>query len=158
MLSVNNLTPDILKKLIEEAEQSYYKLLLLISPYNSNLTSGFLADFSHIENYPYINLNLYLSQRLLHIPNQERCFQSSTILDKMVDEITDKVIILDNIEILFEPSLKMDPLGTLQRMARSRIIAASWHGSYHNGILTYAAQGHPEFHSYSQVEALVMAK
>ena len=45
MLSVNNLTPDILKKLIEEAEQSYYKLLLLISPYNSNLTSGFLADF-----------------------------------------------------------------------------------------------------------------
>jgi len=57
-------------------------------------------------------------------------------------------VILDNIEILFDVALRLEPLGCLQAMARSRTIVAAWNGEVSEGHLTYAVPGHPEFKRY----------
>ena len=66
------------------------------------------------------------------------------------------VVILDNLEILFDTDLEVEPLRLLQVSSRNRIIVASWNGSYVNGTLTYAEPGHPEFAQFKQTEAIVL--
>jgi hypothetical protein len=60
----------------------------------------------------------------------------------------DDVLLLDNIEILFDCSLHLNPLDTLKRHAHARRVVAAWPGEFSDGRLTYAALGHPEHQDY----------
>jgi hypothetical protein len=55
------------------------------------------------------------------------------------------VVLLDNIEILFEVSFQQDSLRLLQGLARNRTVVAAWNGTLDNGHLLYATPGHPEY-------------
>ena len=63
---------------------------------------------------------------------------------------------LDNLEILFDTGLEVEPLRLLQVSSRNRTIVASWNGSFQAGTLTYAEPGHPEFIQFKQTEAVVI--
>ena len=70
------------------------------------------------------------------------------LLDEVVG--TDEpLVLLDNIEILFDTALKQDPLRLLQGVSRNRTIVAAWNGTLENGYLIYAAPEHPEHRRYS---------
>lgn len=66
------------------------------------------------------------------------------------------VIVLDNTEILFAPSLAVDPLRLLQTIARNVTIVAAWTGVYEGGALTYAAPSHPEHRVYHSADVTVV--
>jgi len=66
------------------------------------------------------------------------------------------VVLLDNLEILFDTGLEVEPLRLLQVSSRNRTIVASWNGSFRDGTLTYAEPGHPEFLQFKQTEAIVV--
>jgi len=66
------------------------------------------------------------------------------------------VVLLDNIEILFEVALKQDPLRLLQSISRNRTIVATWSGSIEDGHLVYAAPYHPEYRRYEVGDLLVV--
>ena len=63
---------------------------------------------------------------------------------------------LDNLEILFDTALEVEPLRLLQVSSRNRTIVASWSGDYRDSTLTYAEPGHPEFVQFKQFEAIVI--
>ena len=67
------------------------------------------------------------------------------------------VVFLDNLEILFDTSLEIDPLRLLRFTSRNRTIVASWNGTFQDGSLTYAEPGHPEFFQTKQPEAIVIS-
>jgi hypothetical protein len=54
-------------------------------------------------------------------------------------------VLLDNLELLFDISLKLDPLRCLQDLARDKTIVAAWNGTVTAGHLTYATPDHPEY-------------
>ncbi len=56
---------------------------------------------------------------------------------------------MDNIEILFEESLKVEPLRLLRGVSRRRLIVVMWSGEVEAGNLAYGVPGHPEYWSYS---------
>ena len=60
------------------------------------------------------------------------------------------LVLLDNIEILFDAALKQDPLRLLQGVSRNRTIVAAWNGTLENRYLTYASPEHPEHRRYSR--------
>ena len=58
------------------------------------------------------------------------------------------MLLLDNIELLFDRTLQLDPLDLLKRHAHARRVVAVWPGELRDGRLTYAEMGHPEHQDY----------
>lgn len=58
------------------------------------------------------------------------------------------LLLLDNLELLFDPSLQLDPLDVLKRHAHARRVVAVWPGQLRDGRLSYAELGHPEYREY----------
>ena len=65
------------------------------------------------------------------------------------------MILLDNIEILFDVGLKQDPLRLLQGLSRNKTVVAAWNGTIVEDSLTYAAPAHPEYRRYPMRDFLV---
>ncbi len=66
----------------------------------------------------------------------------------IVVETASDVVLLDNIELLFDIALRQNPLGLLQRLSRRRTVVATWNGSMEDGDIVHAEPGHPEYRRY----------
>ncbi len=78
-------------------------------------------------------------------------------MKEVIAAVPGDLVLLDNLEILFDTELEVEPLRLIQVSSRNRTIVASWNGSYQDGTLTYAEPGHPEFIQFKQIEAIVIA-
>ena len=84
------------------------------------------------------------------MPGKSRSLEAAYLLREMADEHSrNSVLLLDNIELLFDHHLRLDPLDLLKRQAQSRPVVAAWPGALHDGRLTYAHMGHPEIQDYA---------
>jgi hypothetical protein len=129
----------------------YYKLILVVGPKDRQI-SGILKKMSLEFGYDYINLNLKLSERLIRIPFDERCFYVEGYVNEIIESYRGSLLILDNIEILFEKHLKVDPLFLLKNLSRYKAIIAHWNGKAEDGHLIYAVPQHPDFAKYRMDE------
>ncbi len=91
-------------------------------------------------------LDLTVKQRALHV---------SRLLEDILRDAENEVVLLDNIEILFDQSLKQDPLRLLQGLSRNRTVVATWNGEIKNHLLNYAGPEHPEYQHYPASELVV---
>ena len=97
-----------------------------------------------------MNLGAELGKRLSAIQQKQRPLHANTILRELADQQTkDGLLLVDNIELLFDRSLLLDPLDLLKRHAQARRLVAVWPGELHNGRLTYAEMGHAEHQNYA---------
>lgn len=145
---------------IEEAlsrlDSAYYRLVLVVGPARSGKTRA-LSELAVRHQWPRINVNMQLSERLLELTHRQRAVRVATVLEGILDLNADKVVLLDNIELLFAEALAQDPLRLLQSLARNRAVVAAWPGTFDGAHLTYAEPGHPEVRRYSQPQAFVVA-
>lgn len=128
---------------VECAERLREQLVLLVGPAGAGKTASLLALEARA-GIPHLNINLLLSRRLLDLPLERRAEDVSDLLSDILDE-TDGPLLLDNLEILFDPTLQFQPLGWLRRTSRGRTIVAAWNGAVEHGSVTYATPGHPEY-------------
>jgi hypothetical protein len=75
--------------------------------------------------WPLVNVNLALSEKLLELTAKQRALRVARIVDDIVQEQAGDTVLLDNIEMLFHPDLKQDPLRLLQSLSRNRTIVAT---------------------------------
>jgi len=104
-----------------------------------------------------VNINLVLSERLLDLTSRQRALRVARIIDDIVGAHVGNVVLLDNIEMLFHPDLKQNPLRLLQGLSRNRTVVATWRGSFDGHALAYASPGHPEFCRFDDPEALIVS-
>src|SRR6266851_6183641 len=140
---------------IDQAEQLYYRLILVVAPSGMGKTLALRGVAEHT-TFGYTNLNLELSQRLLGLTERQRSLQVSRLLNEILEENGAQVVLLDNIELLFDTSLKQDPLRLLQGISRNRTVVANWNGSIENKHLIYAQPDHPEYRRYPTAGLLVI--
>jgi len=143
---VRSLTGQV-EAIISQLDGAYYRLVLVAGPARSGKTHALLAMAAQ-RHWPRINVNMQLSERLLELTHRQRAVRVTGLLEEIVDRRTEKVILLDNIEILFAEALSQDPLRLLQSLARNRAIVAAWPGTFDGTTLTYAEPGHPEARRY----------
>ena len=143
---MENISEDIFEK-IEQASGLYYRLVILVAPAGAGKT-GVIRKIHQSSGAPLLNLNLEISQLLLDLTERQRALQVHILLEDILREVDKKVVLLDNIEILFEVALKQDPLRLLLGLSRNRTVVATWNGEIKDNSLTYAAQGHPEYKHY----------
>jgi hypothetical protein len=105
---------------------------------------------------PLVNVNLELSRRMLDLTERQRALQLPRLLSKVVNATESDVILLDNIEVLFDVSLKQDPLRLLQGLSRNKTVVAAWSGTIDGEHLVYGTPEHPEYRRYSSRDVLVV--
>lgn len=139
---------DDLEKLIADLVHLNSKLVLLIGPPKSGKTA-LLKQLSERRNVEVLNIGATVARRLLLVPSKQRHLHAAELLRDVVDQTADcDLLLVDNIELLFDRTLKMDPLDLLKRHAHARRVVASWPGELRNDRLTYATSQHPEHQDY----------
>jgi energy-coupling factor transporter ATP-binding protein EcfA2 len=146
-------------QLLPTLTNQFYRLLLVVGQHGSGKTH--LLKHLCRQNgpaIPYLNLNLTLSRRLLELTSKERPLRMRHLLAQALDEQPATTLALDNIELLFEPSLRQEPLTLLQQLSRVKSLIVAWPGSYDDAsqVLTYAEPGHPEYRRYQRPEAIIL--
>jgi hypothetical protein len=138
---------DALRERIEHAPQQYHQLIILLHS-TSQPVDFDVKEMADEFGCGYINLGLELSQALLDLTERQRALKLPRLVDQITNRFDGKPVLLDHIEVLFEPELKQDPLRLLQGLSRNRIILAIWNGPIVKGNLTYALPDHPEYRRY----------
>ena len=137
------------------AKEQYYRIILFVAPSESG-KSEILDDISKKIGAPIINVSLELTQLMLDLTKRQRAFHFSKIFNQIINKINNDVVILNNIEILFDPVFKQDPLRLLQMCSRNKTLIISWNGSVENDCLIYAIPSHPEYRKYPIGELIVI--
>jgi len=132
---------------IGQASELYHRLIILVAPAGAGKTAA-LQEVNKRTNAPLLNVNLDLSRRMLDLTQRQRMLQLPRLLAEILDETKADVILLDNIELLFDVSLKQDPLRLLEGLSRNKTLVAAWSGSIVSGHLGYATPDHPEYKRY----------
>ncbi|MDM8522956.1 BREX-3 system P-loop-containing protein BrxF [Desulfococcaceae bacterium HSG8] len=139
---------------IKQADELYHRLMLVVAPAGAGKTTA-LQDVRERVGAPLININLKLSRRMLDLTERQRSLQLPRLLREIINDAAGEIVLLDNIEILFDVSLKQDPLRLLQGLSRNKTVVAAWNGSVDGDRMTYAVPEHPEYHRYMIRDFLV---
>jgi len=142
-----------LERLVDEIGALQSKLVLLIGTHHSGKTA-LLHILAKSKGVTPLNVGAELGGRLRGMPQRQRHLQTTTILRELADQHAPRdLLLLDNIELLFDRSLQLDPLDLLKRHAHAKRVVAVWpgvlQGDTRTGRLTYADMGHPEHQDYS---------
>ena len=121
----------------KQAAELYHRLILLIAPAGTGKTAT-LQEVQGRTGAPLVNVALGLSRRMLELTKRQRAIQLPRLLQEVVGNGGGEMILLDNLEIIFDIGLKQDPLRLLQGLFRNRTVVAAWNGAIVDDSLTYA--------------------
>ena len=132
---------------IGRAAQLYHRLVILVAPAGAGKTAA-LRDVHERIAAPLVNVNLELSQRMLDLTERRRALHLPSLLAEIIGALAADVILLDNVEVIFDVSLKQDPLRLLQGLSRNKTVVVAWSGSIQGKHLVYGTPDHPEYRLY----------
>jgi hypothetical protein len=139
---------DKLERLVGEIGDLQSKLILLVG--NGGKTRLLRTLAQRLDAAPF-NVGVKLGHRLAATPVSERGFAANELLREIATSACgDAPLLLDNLEVLFEPSLKINPLDLFKRLAHSRRVVAVWPGEMRGNRLVYAGMAHPEHRDYTR--------
>ncbi len=147
------LADQIVRK-VKQASELYHQLMLVVALAGAGKTTA-LRDVRDRTGASLVNVNLELSRRMLELTERRRALRLPRLLREIVGNHDDQMILLDNIEIIFDVGLKQDPLRLLQGLSRDQTVVAAWNGVIVEDSLTYAAPDHPEYRRYPMRDFLV---
>ncbi len=140
---------------IQQASELRYQLVLIVGPEGSGKTTV-LQEVKARIGALLINISLELSKRMLDLTERQRILHIPRLLDEITNSAANEIILLDNLELLFDMTLRQDPLQLLKSLSRNHTVVAAWNGSVENGYLTYAAPRHPEYRRYQMQDFLMI--
>lgn len=146
---------EALERLIGEIGTLHTKLILLIGRPGSGKTQ-LLRNLAAKTSSKCLNVSMLLGSRLAPLTQRQRQLSVNRLVCELADEHTSAdLLIVDNIELLFDRSLHVSPLDILKQQAHARRVVAVWPGELRDGRLKYAQMGHSEYQDYS-AEGLVV--
>jgi len=140
-----------LSQAAEIAEGLYHRLVLVVGVAGSGKT-----DHLKALKQPVQNVNLALSAAMLDLPLRRRPLEAPRMFSDLIASVSTSPVVLDNLELLFDTSLMLDPLACLKQASRNRTIVASFPGVFEDGHLIYAENQHPEYRRFPADDLLIV--
>lgn len=136
-------------------EGAYHRLVIVVAGGGGGKSAA-LREASRRLGAPLINVNLEISREMLQLTERQRAMKTPRILEKIVDAPGSDIVLLDNLETLFDVSLKQDPLRLLRGISRNKTVGAAWSGAIRNDRLIYATPDHREYREYPVSDLMVV--
>lgn len=133
------------------AIQPYYPCLLLVHPEMARLyaaTRQILSQYA----WPGLSIGSLLSQALLPVAPKQRPRQAKRTFADTVQAHVPGPVLCTDIDLLFEPSLYLDPLRLLREASRQARLVVIWPGTFANGVLAYATPSHAHYQTWTQTD------
>jgi hypothetical protein len=139
---------EALGHLLDHIGQRQSKLILLVGGQRTG-KSGLLQALGTARQTTPLNVGMSLGAQVARAQVRHRQLQAPQMLRELADRHAHgDILLIDNIELLFDRSLRLDPLDLLKRHAHARRVVASWPGELRDGRLIYADRAHPEHQDY----------
>lgn len=115
------------------------RVVLLVGPPGSG-KSRILRDLKDVD---IINVGRELARELMPIPKEERAGVALGVLKDLIDTLAHPVVVLDNIELLLLPELKIDLWDALDRLSLSKKLVVAWTGRVEHDFIQWGDPGVP---------------
>ncbi|MFN3163022.1 MAG: BREX-3 system P-loop-containing protein BrxF [Pseudohongiellaceae bacterium] len=137
-----------LSTVLTEIRSLQSQLVLLVSSPGGGKTE-LIRQLGINNEMKVVNVGAVLGKMLVSVPKRRRPILTSVKMREIAEWYANgDLLLLDNIELLFDQTLKLDPLDLLKQHAHSRRVVVVWPGELVGGRLIYAQMGHPEYQDY----------
>lgn len=134
--------------------QAYYPCLLIVHEEIARLQAAVEALREHVA-WPEVCIGAELSAALLPVEPRSRPRQAARWVETRLAQAKPGPVVCTGIDLLFEPSLQLDPLALLRSASRRTRLAVLWPGRYEHGILSYAVSEHAHYRAWADPQVLV---
>lgn len=100
-------------------------------------------------NLPFVCVNRDLSKILLSKPNVNYSRDIVTWFSTITNDIQRDPIVIQEIELLFEPIMDLDPLTLFRQASRNKKFLILWPGEFKNNKLSYATPEHAHYRNWA---------
>jgi hypothetical protein len=132
-------------RLAEQLSPKHNKLAIIVGNWS---TKAMAEEYCLV-----LDLNVQLSKALLNIPVAKRPRKVKDILDDLLTDMSSPHVCLVGLEVLFEPSLKVQAINLLKQLSHEHVVVAAWPGEFvksdWGGKLSYGKLGHVEYQEYT---------
>lgn len=138
-----------LRRAVETFLQSdlYYSCLLLAHTDVARLEVAANWLRGHY-NWPSLTVGKTLGDALIHVAPAGRGREAEKVFQATVRQHRPGPLLCTEIDLLFEPSLSLDPFRLLRRASRQVALIVAWPGAFENDVLAYAVPEHGHYRTW----------
>ena len=137
------------------ATSGYYRCLLVVHPEIRRLEAA-ANELVSAYGWPRLSVGGEVSAVLRVVPPARYPRAASRCIDANVGQMAPGPVLCTEIDVLFEPALKLDPLALLRQTSRQTALVVTWPGSYVDELLAYAAPEHGHYRAWHRPGILVV--
>lgn len=125
----------------------YYPCCLLVSRDVAVLAQA-AVEVKRLFPWQVMSMEDVVCEQLLPLSETTRAAQVIGLIDKALQAYVPGPLLVIDTDVLFEPSLQLDPLLLFQHASRQLPLVVTWAGSFEHGRLSYAVPAHAYNHSW----------
>ena len=129
------------------ASQPYYRCALLIGLDVARLERQ-ADELAHDAGWPLVSVGRRLSLALRSTPPGQRPRTAQQSLQEVLSHAEPVPLVCTHIDLLFEPTLHLDPLALFREASRSVALVVAWPGCYDGCVLSYAVPEHAHYRTW----------
>lgn len=135
-------------------ESAHQGCLLLVHPDIGTLEKA-AAELEEAYRWPRLSVSGQLAAALLSEPPSQRPRLAQRWMEDRLSQMAHGPVLCTEIDLLFHPDLKLDPLMLLRHASRITKIVATWPGSFVHDVLSYAVPEHARYRVFRRPGVLV---
>jgi len=136
-----------LNGLLDIIQTQAYDCLILTHP-SIRVLSSAVETIQQPFAYPMLNVGAELSKELIHMSPERRGGNAQDLFERLIQTSEAETVLCFGIDLLFDPSLHIDPLMVFRRASRIKRVIVFWPGSFQESILAYAETGHHHYRTW----------
>lgn len=126
------------------AARPYNPCCLLVDPDITRLQhAAYTVAARH--DWPALSIGGVLGDALVAVAPDRRSSQVKGVLEGALRRVGTQpgaAVVMNDVDLLFEPGLALDPLRLLRDLSREGALIVAWPGTYANSVLAYATPDH----------------
>ena len=134
---------------------TFHACLLLVHPEVRRLEDA-ANELLSVYGWPGLSVGRELGAVLLSEPPARRSRTARRWIETRLGQMAPGPVLCTEIDLLFEPMLKLNPLGLLRHASRVTQLVVTWPGSYLGYVLAYAAPGHGHYRTWRKPEVPIV--